>query len=170
MPLELYEIEKIVDGPNEKGQYFIKWEGYPDEQNTWEPPEHLPEDIFAEYLNPMKELRVTRREDTKAEKQGKSKRQRIPGVHIAKVVDDSNTLGHEAARPPRIPKGMGRSSVVAVQGKFLISQAPLRAVDPNEYVKKVYEMAVTGWGATVLGMRTPMFLSLNLDANTTAKG
>jgi chromobox protein 1 len=75
MPLELYEIEKIVDGPNEKGQYFIKWEGYPDEQNTWEPPEHLPEDILAEYLNPMKELRVKRREDTKAEKQGKSKRQ-----------------------------------------------------------------------------------------------
>jgi hypothetical protein len=67
-------------------------------------------------------------------------------MHIAKVADDSNSPGHELARPPRITKGMGGSSVVAVQGKFLIPQAPLRAVDPNEYLKKVYEKVVTGWG------------------------
>jgi hypothetical protein len=148
MALELYEIEKNVDGPNEKGEYFIKWEGYPDDQNTWEPPEHLPEDMVEEYLNPMKELKVKRREDKKAEKQGKkSKRQRIPGVDIAKVVDASSVQAKEPSQLPKIAKGMGRSSVVVVVvGRFLYPQAPLRAVYPNEYEKKVYQMVVTGWG------------------------
>ena len=46
----LYQVEKIVDGPNDKSQFFIKWEGYPDDQNTWEPLENLPEDMVGEYL------------------------------------------------------------------------------------------------------------------------
>jgi hypothetical protein len=50
MALQMYEIETNVDGPNAKGEYFIKWEGYPDDQNTWEPLEHLPEDMVDEYL------------------------------------------------------------------------------------------------------------------------
>ena len=73
---ELYEVEKIVEGPNAKGEYFIKWEGYPDDQNTWEPVEHLPEDMVEEYLNPMEELRVKTREDRRP----KSKRKRKPGL------------------------------------------------------------------------------------------
>jgi hypothetical protein len=146
MAAEMYEIERIVDGPNEKGQYFIKWEGFPDDQNTWEPLDHLPKDMVEEYLNPIAELKTKRRHDRPTETQQKSKRKRVAGVDIAKVVDDSNYQGDEPAHTPRIPKGMGRSSVVLVVGKFLIPQAPLRAVDPNTYLKKVYEMVVTGWG------------------------
>ena len=158
MAAEMYEIERIVDGPNEKGQYFIKWEGFPDDQNTWEPLDHLPKDMVEEYLNPIAELKTKRRHDRPTETQQKSKRKRVAGVDIAKVVDDSNYQGDEPAHPPRIPKGMGRSSVVAVVGKFLIPQAPLRAVDPNTYLKKVYEM------------RTLMSSSWNLDEHKTAKG
>ena len=147
----LFQVEKIVDGPNDKSQFLIKWEGYPDDQNTWEPLENLPEDMVEEYLNEIERAEAAEEEGmvaktAKVGKQTRSKRQKIPGVHIAKVVDDSNSPGHEPTRPPRIPKGMGRSSVVAVLGKFLIPQAPLRTVDPNEYLKKVYEMVVTGWG------------------------
>ena len=120
----LYQVEKIVDGPNDKSQFFIKWEGYPDDQNTWEPLENLPEDMVEEYLTAIEREEEAEKEAEKEEaereeaepakvaKQGRSKRQKIPGVHIAKVVDDSNSVGHEPARPPRIPKGMGRSSVV----------------------------------------------------------
>jgi hypothetical protein len=139
MPEVLYQVEKIVDGPDEQSQFLIKWEGYPNDQNTWEPLEYLPEDMVGEYLVAFEEKEA---EEARAAKQAKvakqrqSKRQKIPGVHIAKVVDDSNSVGHEPARIPRIPKGMGRSSVVAVQGKFLIPQAPLRAVDPNEYLNR----------------------------------
>ena len=118
---EMYEVEKIVAGPNAKGEYLIKWEGYPDDQNTWEPVEHLPEDMVQEYLD----------------RRPKSKRKRKPGVEIAAVVDESSSTGKEPDNPPRIPKGLGRACVVAVVGKCLLPQGPLRAVDPNTYLKKV---------------------------------
>ena len=40
---ETYIVEKILQKKKFKGvyKYLIKWEGYPDEQNTWEPIENL---------------------------------------------------------------------------------------------------------------------------------
>ena len=41
---EEYIVEKIVDHrTNKKGklEYFLKWKGFPDDQNTWEPANHL---------------------------------------------------------------------------------------------------------------------------------
>lgn len=50
-PEEDYVVEKILDRRVIKGktQYFLKWKGYPDSDNTWEPIEHLecPELISA---------------------------------------------------------------------------------------------------------------------------
>ena len=43
-------VEKIVDGPNDKSEFLIKWEGDPEDQNTWELDENLPEDMVEEYL------------------------------------------------------------------------------------------------------------------------
>ena len=38
-----YTVEKILDKRNYRGktQYLIHWVGYPDSEDTWEPPEHL---------------------------------------------------------------------------------------------------------------------------------
>ena len=47
----LFEVEKIVDEPNDRQEFFIKWDGYPDSENTWEPLENLPEEMVEEYLN-----------------------------------------------------------------------------------------------------------------------
>jgi hypothetical protein len=38
---EEYEVEQIIDvrrfGKKQSWQYFVKWKGYPDSENTWEP-------------------------------------------------------------------------------------------------------------------------------------
>lgn len=40
---ETYEVERIVDYRVKRGkeEYFIKWENYPDSDNTWEPIENI---------------------------------------------------------------------------------------------------------------------------------
>lgn len=41
--LDEYEAERILDITKEDGQikYLVKWKGYDQKENTWEPPEHL---------------------------------------------------------------------------------------------------------------------------------
>ena len=147
----LFEVEKIVDGPNDRQEFFIKWDGYPDSQNTWEPLENLPEDMVDEYLNEIEreeeaEAAANEANAAKAAQKGRKKRQRIPGVEIAQVVNPNLVQLKEPLKLPKIPKGLGRSSVLQVGGRFLYPQAPLRIIDPNDYLKKVYQMVVTGWG------------------------
>jgi hypothetical protein len=147
----MYEVEKIVDGPNERDKFFIKWEGYPDSENTWEPSENLPEEMVEEFLNEIEredeaEEGAKAANAPKAAKQDRQKRQRIPGVEVAMVVDPSSVQGKEPSKLPKIPKSLGRSSVLVVVSRFFYPQAPLRIIDPNDYEKKVYQMVVTGWG------------------------
>ena len=103
----MYNVEKIVDGPNERDEFFIKWEGYPDSENTWEPRFNLPEDMIGEYLNEIEREEEADEEAkasnaAKAAHQGRKKRQRIPGVEIAQVVDPSLVKGKEPSKLPKI--------------------------------------------------------------------
>ncbi len=59
----------------------------------------------------------------KPAKQCRQKRKRIPGVEVAMVVDPSAVQGKEPSKLPKIPKGMGRSSVLVVVGRFLSPSA-----------------------------------------------
>jgi transposase InsO family protein len=38
---EEYEVEEIIDYNKERGEYLVKWIGYPSEENSWEPAHHL---------------------------------------------------------------------------------------------------------------------------------
>jgi hypothetical protein len=60
-----YEVEKILEHRMRKGQkeYFVKWKGWPESYNQWEPEEHLegaPE-VLREYHASATELRRKRR-------------------------------------------------------------------------------------------------------------
>jgi len=51
---ENYEVEKVVDDKTEKGKkfYLVKWKGYSDADNTWEPESSLScPDLVAKYNN-----------------------------------------------------------------------------------------------------------------------
>ncbi|KXN82003.1 Chromo domain protein LHP1 [Leucoagaricus sp. SymC.cos] len=50
---ETYEVEAIVNHKliRNRFHYFVKWEGYPTSENTWEPPENLEKatDVLRRY-------------------------------------------------------------------------------------------------------------------------
>ena len=49
----VYEVEHIVAkrGKGGKVEYIIQWQNYSPGENTWEPAEHLPEDLIAAFEN-----------------------------------------------------------------------------------------------------------------------
>jgi hypothetical protein len=59
---EEWEVEQIVDSRTRKGQkqYLVKWEGWPDNYNSWEPDEHLAhsQDMIHAYETRAKRRRV----------------------------------------------------------------------------------------------------------------
>ena len=49
----VYEVERVVAKrvKRAEAEYFIHWKNYFPSENTWEPAEHLPEDIIAAFEN-----------------------------------------------------------------------------------------------------------------------
>ena len=55
---EDYTVEKIVDERTRDGrhEYFLKWKGYSDLENTWEPAENLDcHELLEEFTNSKKQ-------------------------------------------------------------------------------------------------------------------
>jgi hypothetical protein len=43
-------MDYILDGPNDEGKFLIRWEGWGEDGDTWEPPRHLPPGVVDAYL------------------------------------------------------------------------------------------------------------------------
>ena len=79
-----YEIEAIVDvkSVGRGKHYLVKWKGYPDSENTWEPSTNLEESMIKQFQS---------RKDGKFPLEP-AKKGRIPKDQVRNTLPDKKTL------------------------------------------------------------------------------
>ena len=45
-----WAIDCVVGGPDGNNRYEVRWEGFGEESNTWEPEDELPRGVIGEYI------------------------------------------------------------------------------------------------------------------------
>ncbi|XP_077993556.1 chromobox protein homolog 3-like isoform X2 [Glandiceps talaboti] len=99
---EEYQVEKVVDKRIKGGkiEYLLKWKGYDDTENTWEPKENLDcPDLIAEYEDkhkegPKRKSTVNGAEETKKKKPKKDTSKQDSGLRgFARKLDPERIIG-----------------------------------------------------------------------------
>ncbi|GMI78987.1 LIKE HETEROCHROMATIN PROTEIN 1, TERMINAL FLOWER 2 [Hibiscus trionum] len=172
-----YEIEAIRRKRVRKGelQYLIKWRGWPETSNTWEPLENLQScsdviDAFEESLHLGKHNRKRKRKPGGPQIQSKKKQphssaftSNVTGLEVGVVykspsvpLDNSDVAGLPASSPTAVParerennrnaNHVKKRNIVKENGSTSGSKKIHRRKDENDYNTKLSDLKVSSNG------------------------